>query len=131
MKMTDQTRHVDRLKEDVINTLEYYMELDEVGNERFLNMIHDHLHELITYHKKQIDKAEGLRDRLAGHRSVNLENLQFPYTDSKKDLDERNNLTILGLSNSDTDTISIGNNLDDKPYNDYHSDYFWDFDRNK
>ena len=127
MKMTDQTRHVDRLKEDVINTLEYYMELDEVGNERFLNMIHDHLHELITYHKKQIEKAEGLRDRLGGHRSVNLNNLQFDHWNDTHGPDriKLNGIPIMGSSADDTIR------LDDKPYNDYHSDYFWDFDRNK
>ena len=131
MKVTNETKHVARLKDDVANLIEYYMELDEVGYERFLTMFQDQLQELVKYHQAQLDKARNLQERLGGHRSVNLENLQFTYPDSKKDLDERNNLTILGLSSNDTDTISIGNNLDHDPWREYHSDYFWDFDRNK
>ena len=128
MKVTEQIDYVKRLKENVVNLIEYYMELDEVGYEKFLSMFQDELLELIKYHQAQLDKAKNLQERIGGHRSIDLSHMNFDHWNDKNGPDtiKLNDFpTILG--GVGTDTIKF--DLD--PMKEYHSDYFWDFDRNK
>ncbi len=101
-----------RLQQDIGELIGYYSELDDVGHERFLNLFHDQLDDIIAYHDKQIDKLRGLKDRLAGNSTVSLADFSItpPF--------------ISDTINTSTDYLSVG---DAYP----HSNYYWDFDRNK
>ena len=103
----------DRLKADIGELISYYTEFDDVGHERFLNMFHDQLDELIVYHEKQVDKLRGLKDRLAGNNTTSI-----------------NDFSI--TSSYISDTITLGSNDINFVGDAYpHSNHYWDYDRNK
>jgi len=128
MKVTEQIDYVKRLKENVANLIEYYMELDEVGYEKFLSMFQDELLEQIKYHQAQLDKAKNLQERIGGHRSIDLSHINFDHWNDKNGPDRiklNDFSTIVGGVGTDTIKFDLG--LDEIP----HSDYYWDTKRNK
>jgi hypothetical protein len=110
-----------RLKENIGELISYYTEIDEVGHERFLNMFHDKLDEMITYHNQQIDKLRGLKERLVGNNSTSLDSITFNNWPNPDKIDL--GTIISGAQASDTINF-VG---DDYP----HTDLYWDTNRNK
>ena len=116
----------EKLKDYIDDTLSYYAECNVTASE-FNQLIDNSLNDIIDYHQKQLNKYQEFQRLLTSR-------------DSSTDwLKNRDNIIIGGqltdtiFGGQGTDTISLSSSSDNPyiSYPEYHSDYFWDTDRNK
>lgn len=65
MKVTDESKLVSQLRDDMINIIDYYTEIDEVSGRQFGIMFREQIDELMKYHQDQIDKLQALKSNVS------------------------------------------------------------------
>ena len=104
----------EKLKDHIDDTLSYYAESDVTSNE-FNQLINKCLNDMVDYHQKQLNKYQ------------EFQRLLTSSTDWSKNRDN----VIIGGQGTDTISLSSSSDIPYISYPEYHSDYFWDIDRNK